>query len=501
MPSYVPPTQGVQPDFPGNAEGLEPGYTNFPRQLFKSVKQTPARGGDTTSILFAGNPANPVENNVAWQQLNAALGTNLKINQVLQADYAARWGAVTAGNDLPDLMFISIVPTLPNVPAFLKQSCADLTPYLSGDAIKNYPNLANIAATPWKVTVQNGGIYGVPLPRTRSGWPMFVNQSRLDEIGAPPPKNADDFTQLCKALTSARDNRWAMGVTDDNTSGPYNMLFFQGMFRAPNNWRVDQSGKWIKDIETDEYRAALEYNRGLIEAGLRLARRQAESGPEQRPDGWHEDHHAWQFLEWLHAVGQYRADYQVAHHSAVGARRRQSRQYARPRAISATPRSRKILPNASRNCCESSTSSPPRSAARNTSWCGMVRGTWTTSSTPTACRYRPTRAKSTSPFPGCISVRRRRCRFRRSNRISPAGPTRRKRRCSPPAWPIPQSGCTQRQTRRGRVAQPAHFRPGAGHGRRPGAVERPGSLVKDWRAQGGDRVRDEFQKAADAAQA
>ena len=267
LPSYVPPTQGVQPDFPGNAEGLEQGFTRFPKQLFKSVKQTPAKGGDTTSILFAGGPANPVENNVAWQQLNTALGTNLKINQVLQADYAARWGAVTAGNDLPDLMFISIVPTLPNVPAFLKQSCADLTPYLAGDTVKNYPNLANIPGTPWKVTVQNGGIFGVPLPRTRSGWPMFVNQSRLDEIGAPAPKNADDFTQLCKTLTSARDGRWAMGVTDDNTTGPYNMLFFQGMFRAPNNWRVDQSGKWIKDIETDEFRAALEYNRGLVEAG------------------------------------------------------------------------------------------------------------------------------------------------------------------------------------------------------------------------------------------
>ena len=58
-----------------------------------------------------------------------------------------------------------------------------------------------------------------------------------------------------------------MGVTDDNTTGPYNMLFFQGMFRAPNNWRVDASGKWIKDIETDEYRAALAFNRSLVDAG------------------------------------------------------------------------------------------------------------------------------------------------------------------------------------------------------------------------------------------
>jgi putative aldouronate transport system substrate-binding protein len=267
LPSYAPTTQGVPPDFAGNAEGLEPGYTNFPKQLFKSVKHTPANGGDTTAILFAGNPPTPVESNAAWQQLNAALGTNLKINQVLQADYAARWGAVTAGSDLPDLMFISIVPALPNVPAFLKQSCADLTPYLSGDAVKNYPNLANIASNPWKVVIQNGALYGVPLPRTRSGWPMFVNQSRLDEIGAPPPRNADDFTQLCKELTSPQDGRWAMGVTDDNTSGPYNMLFFQGMFRAPNNWRVDQGGKWVKDIETDEFKAALEYNRNLVAAG------------------------------------------------------------------------------------------------------------------------------------------------------------------------------------------------------------------------------------------
>src|SRR5260370_15210197 len=259
--------EGIARDVAGNADGLEPGYTSFPTPLFKSVKQTPARGGEVSSILFAGQPATPVESNAAWQQLHAALGTNLKINQILQADYAARWGAITAGGDLPDLMFISIVPTLPNVPAFLKKSCADLTPYLSGDEVKNYPNLAGIPATPWKVVVQNGAISGVPLPRTRSGWPMFVNQTRLDEIGATAPRNADDFTQLCKALTSARDSRWAMGVTDDNTTGPYNMLFFQGMFRAPNNWRVDASGKWIKDIETDEDRAALAFNRSLVDAG------------------------------------------------------------------------------------------------------------------------------------------------------------------------------------------------------------------------------------------
>jgi putative aldouronate transport system substrate-binding protein len=45
------------------------------------------------------------------------------------------------------------------------------------------------------------------------------------------------------------------------------MWIFQGMFRAPNNWRVESSGKLVKDIETDEYRAALGYLRDLVAAG------------------------------------------------------------------------------------------------------------------------------------------------------------------------------------------------------------------------------------------
>lgn len=60
------------------------------------------------------------------------------------------------------------------------------------------PNLSNIPAIPWKVAIQNAAIYGVPLPRARSGWPMYVNQSRLDEIGAPPPRNAETSRNCAK---------------------------------------------------------------------------------------------------------------------------------------------------------------------------------------------------------------------------------------------------------------------------------------------------------------
>ncbi len=48
----------------------------------------------------------------------------------------------------------------------------------------------------------------------------------------------------------------------------YNVVFLSAMFGAPNNWRVDASGKLIKDYETEEFKAALGYVRELVAAEL-----------------------------------------------------------------------------------------------------------------------------------------------------------------------------------------------------------------------------------------
>src|SRR5436305_9741471 len=120
---------------------------------------------------------------------------------VPQADYASKFAAITAGNALPDLMYLPQVPQLPNISAFTKAACADLTPYVSGDAVKDYPNLANFAPTTWRVTIRNNAIYGVPIVRYLVGPLMYVQQNLLDAIGAPPPKNADDFKRICKDLS------------------------------------------------------------------------------------------------------------------------------------------------------------------------------------------------------------------------------------------------------------------------------------------------------------
>jgi putative aldouronate transport system substrate-binding protein len=270
LPNFY-PANLAPPDIPAHPKGGAPGYINFPKNLVKSVKQTPAKGGEVSSMTLwsSGGFPTPMERNSGWQQLNKELGTSLKVNLVLQADYAAKWGTVTAGGDLPDLMYVSVVPVLPNVAAFVNASCAELSSYLGGDAVKDYPNLANLPSAAWNVCMIDGKLWGVPVCRTIAGWPAYIQTSLLEKLGmaGPYPTNADDFKAYCKALTNPAQGRWAMGVSNDNTTGPYSMSWFSGIFRAPNNWRLGSNGGLVKDIETEEYKAALIYLRELVQLG------------------------------------------------------------------------------------------------------------------------------------------------------------------------------------------------------------------------------------------
>ncbi len=278
-PSYI-PAKVARPDHPATAAGADAAYLKFPHDLVTSVPEPPGKGGSFTAlVLGVGGLPTPMARNAGWQQLNAALGTTLNMNIVNQPDYAAKWGTLTAGNDIPDIMYISAVPALPNVYPFLQSACANLTEFIGDDAVKDYPNLANYPSTSWNVTLFDGQVWGVPAVRSVAGFPMYVQTSLMKKLGIAEdfPKNTGDFTALCKELTDEAAGRWALGVTNDTTTGPYGMYWFQSIFRAPNNWRLNADGSLVKDIETDEYAAALEYLAGLVKAGY--------VSPDAKPNG------------------------------------------------------------------------------------------------------------------------------------------------------------------------------------------------------------------------
>ena len=219
------------------------------------------------------------DNNPTWQAINKELNADVNMNVIPGADYRAKFATTmsSGGNDLPDIMHLFFGYTVaPNIPGFLKAQCADLTPYLAGDAAKDYPNLAAIPTPAWKNSLAaiDGALYLVPIHRQMTSIPpyggnFFKNVDMWDtELGQDfVPKNADDFKKALTTLTHPQENRWGIGSFGTGAT-LFGLGSFSEMFGTPNNWKLDASGKLIKDRETEEFKAAVGFMRDLFAAGV-----------------------------------------------------------------------------------------------------------------------------------------------------------------------------------------------------------------------------------------
>ena len=265
--------QGAKPDFPGSPDGiLPPAYLNYPRSPVKTVTQPVGKGDDVNAMMYTTQaPPTPVEQNTAWQEVNKQLGVNMKFPIIQLADYPTKLNTTIAGGQLPDLLSLGAGngTAVANLPDFLNSQCMDLTPFLSGDAVKDYPNLANIPTYAWRNAVFNNKIYAVPTVRANiTGSIMFGKGKLLDPVGGLAVKNADDFMRVMKALTVG-GTQWGLGMT---AGAPINgipgaLTYFLESYGAPNQWR-ESGGKLTKDWETDEFKAALGFLRDLWAAGV-----------------------------------------------------------------------------------------------------------------------------------------------------------------------------------------------------------------------------------------
>jgi putative aldouronate transport system substrate-binding protein len=275
LPAFQPPANMPAPDFAGSQDGVVmPGYVNVPKQTFQSVKQAPGDGSEVSIFIdLMGPPPAPMDQNPAWQEWNKALNAKLTFQLYPFADLAPRFATLIAGNDLPDIMYTLVRQDIPLTPELFAAKATDLTPFVSGDAIKEYPNLAALPTRSWKGMLYDNKIYGVPIPTPYGQffwWPL-IHQELLDASGTPQPKTTDDYKKVMTDLTKPQQNQW--GVV---SQGGYQYSFdmntgngwYPSMFGAPNLWSSDSSGKFTHMWETDAYKQALAYAVDLYKAGI-----------------------------------------------------------------------------------------------------------------------------------------------------------------------------------------------------------------------------------------
>ena len=269
LPSYV-PLAGIKPDLPASADGLvDMGFINYPANPIKTVQDTPGRGGEITAVTWTTSPPpTPMESNSLWQAVNKELGVTLRISIQAQADYAnVKLPTIVASDDLPDILYIATNAVIPQLPTFFQSKMADLTPYLSGDAVKDYPNLAAIPTIAWQPMVFNNAIYGIPCANSLFLWVHWVHHELMDAEGLSDPRTADDYRQLAIHFTRPDQNLWGLGAESNVGMGMTNG-WMTGIFGAPNLWALDQqSGKLTYTAETEQYKAAVGFARDLWAAG------------------------------------------------------------------------------------------------------------------------------------------------------------------------------------------------------------------------------------------
>jgi len=269
LPVYIPSTV-VKPDLPGSAEGLLDAFLSYPDPPVQQFTGPPLSGGTVSAFVLTGSPVPPPkDNNPFWQELDKRLGAEVKLTITPSAEMATKFSSLIAGDDLPDLIVPALylpngVPAgIANLPQWMATKCTDLTEFLGGDAIKEYPNLAAISTAAWRQCVYNGGIFGVPVPRGVAGTLMFRRDDILTRLGADPdPKTFAEFRDLCRKVTDAKANRWAIV----NAGGL--MFFVQQMLGGANGWRWDGT-KLVHQVETEEFRKALSdvvamYKEGVV---------------------------------------------------------------------------------------------------------------------------------------------------------------------------------------------------------------------------------------------
>jgi putative aldouronate transport system substrate-binding protein len=280
LPNYIPPNLAAKPDYDAHDPRVTLAWDNYPKDPPTSWnKPAPGTGGNVTAFAVDYYPPpTPYDSNPTWQAVNKALNANVQMTQVGGPDYQLRMATLMAGNDIPDIIHLffgitgAFVP--PGTAEFVKAQCQDLTQFLAGDAIKDYPNLAAIPTYAWtnSACVVNGALYSWPIHRYLGGLSYFFKNTDMwnEKIGANTnPKDAADLRKIITELNDPNNGVWGMGAVV-NGIGAANMGIagYAMLFGAPNFWGLDSSGKVVRDRETEQYKAAVGYVRDLWSSGL-----------------------------------------------------------------------------------------------------------------------------------------------------------------------------------------------------------------------------------------
>ncbi|MES4908173.1 MULTISPECIES: extracellular solute-binding protein [unclassified Streptomyces] len=278
LPTYVASTV-AKPDLPPK-NGSSAGYTGK-IDLAGLATSVPDKLGTGASFKvmspFWGTPPKP--GCAYYTALDAAAGTKITWQNQDGNTYGEKLGAVLASSSIPDMVVVPSWELVGKIASAVTAKFMDLGPYLAGDKVKKYPNLAAIPSDSWRMSIFGGALRGIPIPTAAApGIAPFYRKDIFDKKGYSVPKSPDEFLSWAKEATSAKAKVWACSDMRWSAAGIFGVLP-----AGPLGWNLGDDGKLTYRIEHPEYLEHLEWVRKLFDAGVVHPDDKANTGnPSQR---------------------------------------------------------------------------------------------------------------------------------------------------------------------------------------------------------------------------
>ncbi len=224
-----------------------------------------------------GSP--PKSGNPWYTAMNDAIGVRVEWQNQDGNTYDEKLGAVLASSDIPDVVVVPGWNLTGKIPSAVNAKFADLGPYLSGDRVKDYPNLAAVPTDAWQRALFGGALRGIPMPASYvTNIAPFYRRDVFARRGWTAPRSPEEFLAWAKEATDAKGKVWAC---DDMKWTAFNAFgVLPGSDKAL--WWNMADGRLVNRVETPEYLEALEWTRKLYAAGVvhpdAFAQNQGDSG-------------------------------------------------------------------------------------------------------------------------------------------------------------------------------------------------------------------------------
>ncbi|SPF03469.1 extracellular solute-binding protein [Streptomyces sp. MA5143a] len=264
LPAFV-ASNVVAPDIPSK-NGSAAGFTKaIPSADLKTSVPEKLGSGGSLKIMspFWGTP--PKGDNPYYRAMNEAVGVDVTWQNQDGITYDQKLGAVLASSDIPDVVVVPAWNLMGKIPSAINAKFADLGPYLSGDKVKEYPNLAAVPSEAWQRAIFGGRLRGIPMPGSYvTNIAPLYRRDLFGKKGYEVPKSPDEFLSWAKEATDAKSKLWAC---DDMKWAAFHIY---GVFPGGDRelWWNLVDGKLVNRVETEEYLEALEWTRKLYAAGV-----------------------------------------------------------------------------------------------------------------------------------------------------------------------------------------------------------------------------------------